>query len=291
MKKEAEEKRLVILHQYELQASWLSWGLNEMMKSDFGWNTLLYDYSDRLLKFVVNSQTNTLPTPDNLRRWGLKRNVACGLCGKKEVTLSHVLGGCDWVRETENKFPREDRYTWRHNNVLHMLSMVIQDQMGVVKKFPEKKAADPLIRFVRAGTSASKLSAPKLRGILGQVRDWECDFDLPEFRSPHAKYIFPQDVCATPLKMDGFVISRKHRVCVGIELTVPMEHNISDWHQSKLKKYENELRLEAERNKWTFYSCVLEVGARCWIPPSLVSSLNKLGLLAVNNLPKEACWR
>jgi hypothetical protein len=52
--------------------------------------------------------------------------------------------------------------------------------------------------------------------------------------------------------MDGFVISRKHRICVGIELTVPMEHNISDWHQSKLKKYENELRLEAERNKWTF---------------------------------------
>jgi hypothetical protein len=140
-----------------------------MMKSDFGWNTLLYDYSDRLLKFVVNSQTNTLPTPDNLRRWGLKRNVACGLCGKKEVTLSHVLGGCDWVRETENKFPREDRYTWRHNNVLHMLSMAIQDQMGVVKKFPEKKAADPLIRFVRAGTSVSKLSAPKLRGILGQA--------------------------------------------------------------------------------------------------------------------------
>src|SRR3954451_22387908 len=60
---------------------------------------------------------------------------------------------------------------------------------------------------------------------------------------PRAVYL-PQDVCATPLKMDGFVISRKHRICVGIELTVPMEHNISDWHQSKLKKYENELRLK-----------------------------------------------
>ena len=41
MKKEAEEKRLIILHQYELQASWLSWGLNEMMKLDVGWNSLL----------------------------------------------------------------------------------------------------------------------------------------------------------------------------------------------------------------------------------------------------------
>ena len=63
-----------------------------MMKLDVGWNSLLYDYSDRLLKFVVNAQTNTLPTPDNLRRWGLKRNVACGLCGRNEVTLSHVWG-------------------------------------------------------------------------------------------------------------------------------------------------------------------------------------------------------
>ena len=67
---------------------------------------------------------------------------------------------------------------------------------------------------------------------------------FPEFRSCHAKYIFPQDVCATPLKMDGFVISRKPRICVGIELTVPMEHNIAKWHQSKLLKYENELRLK-----------------------------------------------
>src|SRR4051812_9564738 len=57
--------------------------------------------------------------------------------------------------------------------------------------------------------------------------------------------------------------------------------------QSNVKKYENELRLEDERNKWTFYSCVLEVGARGWIPPSLVSSLNKLGLPAVNNLSKD----
>ena len=93
MKKEAEEKRLIILHQYKLQASWLSWGLNEMMKLDVGWNSLLYDYSDRLLKFVVNAQTNTLPTPDNLRRWGLKRNVACGLCGRTEVTLSLMCWG------------------------------------------------------------------------------------------------------------------------------------------------------------------------------------------------------
>ena len=59
MKREAEEKRLVVLHQYELQASWLSWGLHQMMRNDLSWNSLLYDYTDRLLKFVLNAQTNT----------------------------------------------------------------------------------------------------------------------------------------------------------------------------------------------------------------------------------------
>src|SRR5690242_11841150 len=34
-----------------------------------------------------------------------------------------------------------------------------------------------------------------------------------------------------------------------------------------------------------FYSCVLEVGARSWIPPSYVT--NKFGLPAVNNLSKD----
>ena len=159
--------------------------------------------------------------------------------------------------------------------------------MNVVKKLPEKKATDPLIKFVRAGAGMCKSSVTKLRGILGLARDWECDFDLPEFRSPLSKYLFPPEVCATPLKMDGYVMSRKHRICVGIELTVPMEHNIAKWHQSKLLKYENELRIEAERNNWTFHSCVVEVGARGWIPPSLISSLNKLGLPSVKNLSND----
>ena len=80
------------------------------------------------------------------------------------------------------------------------------------------------------------------------------------------------------------MLSRKHRICVGIELAVPLEHNIEKWHQSKLAKYENEIRIEAERNNWQFHTCILEVGARGWIPPSLVSALNKLGLPAVSAL-------
>ena len=55
----------------------------------------------------------------------------------------------------------------------------------------------------------------------------------------------------------------------------------------KALEYENELRIEAERNNWTFHSCMIEVGVRGWIPPSLVSSLNKLGLPSVKHLSND----
>lgn len=113
------------------------------------------------------------------------------------------------------------------------------------------------------------------------------NFDLPEFRLPFSKYMFPQDICATPLKMDGHLISRKQRIVVVLELTVPMEHNIQTWHQSKLKKYEGELRLEAERNGWKLYCLALEVGARGWIPSSGISLLKSLGISAIGGVCKR----
>jgi len=197
MKKEAEEKRLIVVHQYEMQASWLSWGLDKMMKSDLGWQTMLYQYSQNLLKFVLNSQTNTLPTPDNLRRWKLKRNELCGLCGQQEVTLSHILAGCPWVPNVENKLKGEDRYKWRHNNVLLLIAASIKEQVIVAGKAPERKAKDPLIKFVRAGEAMKRSIPSKLKGLLSQARDWIVDFDLPEFRFPHSAYVFPHEVCAT----------------------------------------------------------------------------------------------
>jgi hypothetical protein len=43
-----------------------------------------------------------------------------------------------------------------------------------------------------------------------------------------------------------------------------MEKNIEKWHQSKLRKYENEISGEAKKNGWRFYSIIVEVGARGW---------------------------
>ena len=76
---------------------------------------------------LLYSQLNTLPTPNNLRLWGSAKNLSCGLCGKSDsVTFGHIMGGCPWVLNVENKTsPNEDRYTWRHNNVLRVLCNAI----------------------------------------------------------------------------------------------------------------------------------------------------------------------
>ena len=99
----------------------------EMECDDLIWKKVLPQYSDRLLSFVLNSQLNTLPTPNNLRLWGSAKNLSCGLCGKSDsVTFGHIMGGCPWVLNVENKTSlNEDRYTWQHNNALRVLCNAI----------------------------------------------------------------------------------------------------------------------------------------------------------------------
>ena len=57
-----------------------------------------------------------------------------------------------------------------------------------------------------------------------------------------------------------------------------MEENITKWHGSKLRKYEDEFQLAAKQNGWRFHIIVIEVGARGWIPPSVPRDLCKLGI-------------
>ena len=171
--------------------------------------------------------------------------------------MSHVLTGCSWVRESENKLHREDRFTWRHNNILFVLATVIKKHISKLSVDPERKS-NRICGFVRAGDPTPRPTCMKPQGLLSLARDWTCNFDLPEFRVSSGAYLFPQEICATPLKIDGFIISKSRRLCILVELTAPMEHNIQKWHQSKLKKYESEL--EAERNGWKLLASSWKVG-------------------------------
>ena len=63
---------------------------------EFDWMRQLTGLSTSLLKFGINSVTNTLPTVDNLRRWGYLRvgEETCSLCGDPNPTITHVLSMC-----------------------------------------------------------------------------------------------------------------------------------------------------------------------------------------------------
>ena len=74
------------------------------------WKSFMWDIPQGVLKFAINAGINTLPTLDNLRRWGKRTNDRCPFCGNVQ-TLLHVLSNCSIALD-------QGRYTWRHNSVL-----------------------------------------------------------------------------------------------------------------------------------------------------------------------------
>lgn len=271
-----ERKRIVALGKYTNQAKWLSVGLDNMMHKDLTWQKLLYQCSDRLVKFIVNAIPNWLSSPDNLRRWNIKGDHKCDLCGHRNASLGHILGGCPWVLNVESTFPYENRYLWRHNCVLLILARAIQAKIKEVNQSPLRPPLPP-INFVKSGSvgSKSQVTTPDF-GILEKARDWICDFDLPEFHSDQSKFVFPHVVCMTPLRIDGYILSMSAKVCIaGPELTVPMEEWIHHSHSRKMSKYQE--LLENKSEGWEVVRLVTEVGSRGFIPPSFVSVLKKIG--------------
>ena len=91
-----------MLMKYNMQNGFLNWGdlkvEMEMECDDLTWKKVLNQYSDRLLSFVLNSQLNALPIPNNLRLLGSAKKLRCGLCEKSySVTFGHIMGGCPWA--------------------------------------------------------------------------------------------------------------------------------------------------------------------------------------------------
>ena len=156
-----------------------------------------------------------------------------------------------------------------------VLARAIQAKIAEVNQAPVRPAFQP-IKFVAAGGKATPDKKSVRFGLLEKARDWECDFDLPEFHSGNSQFVFPHDVCMTSSRIDGYIVSRKEKICIaGPELTVPMEERIHYWHMSKMHKYEELLTNKA--SGWQVFRLVLEVGSRGFIPPSFVAVLKKLG--------------
>ena len=226
---------------------------------------------------MLNAQLQTLPTPDNLRRWQQVRGVVCGLCKQSEVTLKHILAGCSWVFAKESALAREDRYTWRHNCCLRRVAEAILMKLQTINsKSPPVVNQGPMKpAFIKAGQRGHR-SKTSPSGILEAARDWKCNFDLPELRR-HAgsQMVFPADICPMEKRIDGYIVSRSKRICVlGPEMTSPMDDNVEKLHTVKKAKYRRQVDSVKD---WTFFDLDIEVGALGWIPPSSHALLRELG--------------
>ena len=69
-----------------------------------------------------------------------------------------------------------------------------------------KKQKTQLITFVAEGFKGGWRKSVWSSGWLCDADDWMCDFDLPEVHTV-TPYLFPHVICATPLKVDGYIAS------------------------------------------------------------------------------------
>ena len=86
------------------------------------WKSYLWDVPRGVLKFAMNAGLNTLPTLDNLKRWGKRVSDRCPFCGNTQ-TLFHVLSGCQVALD-------QGRFTWRHNSVLSNIISLIRPALA-----------------------------------------------------------------------------------------------------------------------------------------------------------------
>ena len=93
---------------------------------DLTWKSIISGLPQHVLRFATNACINSLPSPDNLLRWGKKLNSKCALCGNTG-TLHHILSNCTKMM---------DRYTWRHNSVLsYVISQCTSSPDYLAKRF------------------------------------------------------------------------------------------------------------------------------------------------------------
>ena len=261
MKSDAESRRLSILYakDYMMQTQWLQF-IDDVAAEDLTWSKILTNYSQRLLKFLLNMRANTLPSPDNMRRWDRKGNLSCGLCSQLHATLAHILRGCPWVRH-QNKLGFEDRYTWCHNGVLVIIVNTLSKYLRDLQAKPRPKPRSKIL-FVKSGAK-SHHSSPTYSGILDQAKDWRIDCDLPELHPKHHPYIIPHEAILTIKKPDIFIISEAIKTIILIELTCPDDVNMEQWGIDK-KNYYSELSKSVGPN-WTLHIYTVEVGAKGFV--------------------------
>ena len=185
----------------------------------------------------------TLPTPVNLKLWGLRTSNLGKACGKL-ANLKHVLTGCQYSLRS---------YTWRHNEILGIIAEIAKMCCETANEIPSIKTN---IQFVKEGNvSKTPLRYSRHKPtLLDGCTDWRVIADVDR------QLAFPTEITSTRQRPNLVIWSVNSKKVIA-ELTTPFETNI-DWaHQRKLEKYED-LREQCTKNDWSTDILPLEIGCR-----------------------------
>ena len=198
-----------------------------------------------LASFCLASTYDILPSPINLKRWGITTEAVCSLCSKGVFTTAHILGACKVSLQ-------QGRYTFRHDTVLHK---IIESLKSFILNIKQALPISPKtsIKFVNKGAKELHKTTPPV-GILHQTSDW---VPLADLRS---NYCFLIHIAFTQLRSD-IIISNALRKVILIELTCPSEESMESWHSTTINKY-LALKAAIESNRWSVELFAVEVSAR-----------------------------
>ena len=244
------------------------------------------------ITFALNATLETLPTRDNLVRWGrTELSKQCPLCHRFVATIRHVLNGCPLGLS-------QGRYLWRHDSVLAHVVGVIEDRLlerrrqasaptfvsggTLQRQLPGVSVALPggaLPAAAPAGPaskSRKKRRTPGRRsevsGALDDAADWQLRHDLG------GTLVIPPELHGPTLQRpDLLLFSRSARRVILGELTCPVEDRVAKSEELKTARYRN-LVIGMEACGWRTELFTFEVGSRGYSAPSMSRFLRHLGI-------------
>ncbi len=166
------------------------------------------------LSFIIRATYDVLPTPKNLNKW-IGEDPSCPLC-QIPATLRHILVGCKTSLS-------QGRYTWRHNQVLRQLVIILEGRRTTTNALPPSTPEFPkATTFVRAGQLPVKPTTKMETTLLDTARNWKMQVDLDQ------KLSFPPEIITTNLRPDLILWSTSQKSLFIVELTVPWEAPIGE---------------------------------------------------------------
>ena len=258
-----------------VQGAYLKFG--KTIPFDLSWTHLIYSKNPRLIRFVLNASTNSVVTPYLRSLWDPSVPSQCPLCNHPSAGLTHILAECKTAL-------KDERYTWRHDSVLYNIEFFLREHLRKHNESPaEKVETEKLISFVPARKNAKDSELPQEAikasppNSLAAARDWQMLVDYT--KSP---ICFPVHICVTDQRPDIILWSDSARKVILIELTCPLEENISDAFYRKQSRYallKDQIQTPDDLSdvSWECKVWPIEVGARGHVAQSASRALHSLG--------------